>query len=71
MQQEDEYVIYNTSQQRLRYLVEFTINSETPDMNFVLEDVDMDIERRLPARITEMGKLIIFTIWWPTRLKGQ
>nr|KAG5699378.1 hypothetical protein BaRGS_008286 [Batillaria attramentaria] len=53
--QDDEYVIYNVNQQRLRYLVEFTINKESSTVTLVPDDIAMEIERDLPARLTDIG----------------
>ncbi|KAK7486590.1 hypothetical protein BaRGS_00022115, partial [Batillaria attramentaria] len=52
--QDDEYVIYNVNQQRLRYLVEFTINKESSTVTLVPDDIAMEIERDLPARLTDI-----------------
>ena len=41
--QNDEYAIYNTSQQRMRYLVEFTMDDEVPVDVIPVEKMTADI----------------------------
>ncbi|XP_025097286.1 poly [ADP-ribose] polymerase 4-like [Pomacea canaliculata] len=42
--EDDEYVVYSVNQQRLRYLVEFTINQEQPRSMVTLDNVLMETE---------------------------
>ena len=36
--QDDEYAVYNTNQQRIRYLVEFTVRGDVPFTELVVSD---------------------------------
>jgi len=37
--QDDEYAVYSTSQQRIRYLVEFTVRGDLPPMERIISDL--------------------------------
>jgi len=42
--QDDEYAVYNVGQQRIRYLVEFTVSSDAPPIERVISDSEIVID---------------------------
>jgi len=45
--QDDEFAVYNVSQQRIRYLVEFTASGDEPLIEHVISDLPTsDVESR-------------------------
>lgn len=56
--QDDEYVVYSVNQQRLRYLVEFTINQEQPRSMVTLDNVLMETEDLVSMESCEIGEIV-------------
>ena len=60
--QDDEYAIYDTCQQRMRYLVEFTLpGDEVKDIVSQSDELTSD-SQDLPADVGDIGK-------WKTRFQ--
>ena len=54
--------MYNVDQQRLRYLVEFTLDGDEPGDKLTVEDAEVTVETNLPADIYDTSKLNICEI---------
>ncbi|XP_070191086.1 protein mono-ADP-ribosyltransferase PARP4-like [Littorina saxatilis] len=52
--EDDEYVVYDVSQQRLRYLVEFTINNELPGAHLEVADEDCLMDACQSLQLTDV-----------------
>jgi hypothetical protein len=55
MLQDDEFVVYNVNQQRLRYLVEFTVDAELPGAPVEIPDDDAIIDSYMADYINVIG----------------
>ena len=53
--QDDEYVVYCVNQQRLRYLVEFTVDEERPGVKLQVDELDVLMDDYLPAQLADIG----------------
>ncbi|KAL8624962.1 hypothetical protein ACOMHN_039849 [Nucella lapillus] len=51
----DEYVVYDVRQQRLRYLVEFTMGNEVAVDTLTVEEEDGSVSERLPSQLSDIG----------------
>ena len=56
--QNDEYVVYNVNQQRLRYLVEFTVDEEQPGARLDIEDSDVLMDTYLSSQLADIGQFL-------------
>ena len=62
--QNDEYVVYSVNQQRLRYLVEFTVDEEKPGASLDIDNSDIMMDTDLPSLLADIGQLLPVTHWW-------
>ena len=56
--QNDEYVVYSVNQQRLRYLVEFTVDEEKPGASLDIDNSDIMMDTDLPSLLADIGQLL-------------
>ena len=54
--QNDEYVVYSVNQQRLRYLVEFTVDEEKPGASLDIDNSDIMMDTDLPSLLADIGQ---------------